>query len=448
MRRGLGSKFRGKVSPALGVGSNVTVTDRHASSDLDALSERFANVRARTERLAEPMSPEDQTVQTMPDVSPAKWHRAHTTWFFETFVLGEFVDSYQPFDDAYCFLFNSYYEAVGERHPRPERGLLTRPGASEVGEYRRSVDARTTQLIESAGDDPALAELIELGANHEEQHQELMLMDFKHVLSVNPTEPCYIDRPHHRSADPGPLGWVDFDGGVVTIGHAGAGFSFDNERPRHDTLLAPYRLADRLVTCGEWRAFIDDGGYERPELWLSDGWHRRLDEGWEAPLYWRRDGDEWRVHTLTGTRAVDEHEPVCHVSFYEADAFASWAEARLSTEAEWEHAVAGLTPAGNTMTEDPLDGTLHPAPAPAGVGLRQMIGDCWEWTGSPYRPYPGYRAPQGAIGEYNGKFMINTMVLKGGCAFTPPDHTRDTYRNFFHPHTRWHLSGVRLAADR
>jgi ergothioneine biosynthesis protein EgtB len=416
------------------------------------LVQRYCDVRARTERIAEPLSPEDQTVQSMPDVSPTKWHSAHVTWFFETFVLGPHAAGYEPFHPRYGFLFNSYYEAIGERHPRPERGLVTRPGVTEIGAYRGEVDRQLRQLLDRA--DGALLDLllplIRLGTHHEEQHQELMLMDIKHVLSRNSLEPAYLPRRHSPQDDPGPAGWVEVEGGVVPIGRPGDadGFGFDNEGPRHDALLHPHRLADRLVTSGEWIDFMADGGYRRPELWLSDGWYARQREDWQAPLYWRPDGDAWSVHTMAGVRPVDPHEPVCHVSFYEADAFATWSGRRLPTEFEWEHAAAGQAVAGNFLASDPLDGSLHPQPAgPGDGGLRQLLGDCWEWTGSPYRPYPGYRPPEGAIGEYNGKFMINTMVLRGGCAFTPGGHTRSTYRNFFHPHTRWHLSGVRLADD-
>ncbi len=400
-------------------------------------------------------------MQSMPDTSPTKWHRAHTTWFFETFVLGPWLPSYEVFDEHFNYLFNSYYEAVGARHPRPERGLVTRPGIAAIAEYRRHVDTALGEVLTRADGAlaPELASLIELGINHEQQHQELLLMDAKHVLANNVYGPGYAPATHRPAGDPGSANWVSSDGGIVDIGlEAGsAGFRFDNEEPRHQTLVGPHRLADRLVTCGEWLDFIADGGYDDPRLWLSDGWYTRGAEGWTAPLYWDRDPDAgWVIHTLQGRRPVDLDEPVCHVSFYEADAFATWAGARLPTEAEWEHAAVTLPHrTGRLLRGSPTGGNvadvapLHPGGAGAEeVGtLRQLVGDCWEWTGSPYRPYPGYRAPDGAIGEYNGKFMINTMVLRGGCAFTPDDHIRPTYRNFFHPHTRWHLSGVRLAAD-
>ena len=418
----------------------------------ETLVQRYCDVRSRTERIAEPLSAEDQTVQSMADVSPTKWHRAHVTWFFETFVLGRHVADYEPFHPRYGFLFNSYYEAIGERHPRSDRGLVTRPGTAEVGRYRGEVDRQLRQLVDRADDAmlDRLGPLIELGMHHEEQHQELMLMDIKHVLSHSSMDPVYLPRRRGVHEDPGNVGWVDVEGGVVPIGRPGdtAGFGFDNEGPRHDALLHPHRLADRLATCGEWIEFMADGGYQRPELWLSDGWSTCEREGWDAPLYWRSDGEAWSVHTLAGVRPIDVHEPVCHVSFYEADAFATWSGLRLPTEFEWEHAAAAQAVAGNFAASDPQEGSLHPLPAgPADGTLRQLFGDCWEWTASSYRPYPRYRPPEGAIGEYNGKFMINTMVLRGGSAFTPAGHTRPTYRNFFHPHTRWHLSGVRLADD-
>jgi ergothioneine biosynthesis protein EgtB len=318
-----------------------------------------------------------------------------------------------------------------------------------VAAYRRSVDDRVTQLLDTCSN-PEMARIAELGCHHEEQHQELILMDVKHLFSRNSMEPVYrASPPSAPRGGPGPMGWVEVPGGIVDIGDATGergGFAFDNERPRHHALLAPFRLADRLVTCDEWLAFIADGGYHRPELWLSDGWYRRLDEAWEAPLYWREGGagEGWRIHTMAGTRPIDPDEPVCHVSFYEADAYATWAGRRLPTEQEWEHAAAGLPVAGNFLST----GLLHPSPAgPPTGGLRQLFGDVWEWTASAYRPYPGFRPAAGAIGEYNGKFMANQHVLRGGCAFTPDGHTRATYRNFFHLHTRWHLSGVRLAEE-
>lgn len=429
--------------------------------DRSALLQRYESVRGHTERLAAPLSPEDQTVQSMPDVSPTKWHRAHVTWFFETFVLADLQPGFAPFQDSYWFLFNSYYEALGPRHARPMRGVISRPGAHEVGDYRSHVDARMADLLDSL-DDGSLAKAaptIELGFHHEQQHQELLLMDIKHVLSLNPLQPVYAGSPAPAAADAGSLGWVEYDGGLVEIGHrsmtghpgAPDDFCFDNELPRHQQWLAPYRLADRLVTNGEWQAFVADGGYQRPELWLSDGWARVTSEGWQAPLYWTETDGAWLEHTLHGTRPVDPSLPVCHVSHYEADAYATWAGKRLPTEAEWEHAaslqdarVGHHAGAANLADVE----TFHPRAAGAPDGtLRQLFGDCWEWTGSAYLPYPGFQPAAGAIGEYNGKFMSSQMVLRGGCALTPPGHVRASYRNFFPPGARWPMTGVRLADD-
>lgn len=455
---------------------------------LGAIAGELATTRAFTEALAQPLSEADQTAQSMPDTSPTKWHRAHTTWFFEAFVLGPLGSGYEPFDPNFSYLFNSYYEAVGDRYPRPRRGMVTRPGVAGIEAYRRSVDQALGELVEACGqgrsdrfDRPTIAALIELGIHHEQQHQELLLMDIKHVLANNLFDTAYRPRAHQPVADPGPLGWVDHPGGLVEVGfdpRRGAdpdwpdghpsnpsgepgpvsSFRFDNEGPCHQALVPPHALADRLITCGEWLAFMADGGYRNPQLWLSDGWYAARERDWTAPEYWAEDDGGWVVHTLNGTRPVDPNEPVCHLSFYEADAFATWAGARLPTEFEWEAATTGpWTPGAFLAPHQPpssstLDASaLHPGSACGGGGsggvVRGLFGDCWEWTGSPYRPYPGYQVPDGAVGEYNGKFMINTMVMRGGCAFTPPGHIRSTYRNFFHPHTRWHLSGVRLARD-
>jgi len=421
-----------------------------ADSDRAPPARRYAETRRRTDALAEPLSAEDQTVQSMPDVSPTKWHRAHTSWFFETFLLAPHLPGYRVFDPAYAYLFNSYYEAVGARHPRPQRGLVSRPGIAEIGRYRAHVDAAMAQLIATL-DPVAWAEaapLIELGLNHEEQHQELILMDIKHVLSLNPLQPAYAAPAAPQAGRNAPPDWVRFAGGLRQIGHDGDGFAFDNEKPRHKVWLEPFRLASRLVTCGEYLAFIDDQGYRRPEFWLSDGWALVQQEGWSAPLYWRPEGESdagWTVFTLAGRRPVDPAEPVCHVSFYEADAFARWSGKRLPTEAEWEVAAleAERSPAANLMDR----GLYHPQPAPAGDGLQQMIGDAWEWTASPYISYPGFRPLAGAVGEYNGKFMSNQMVLRGGAAVTPVGHVRPTYRNFFPPASRWAFGGIRLAED-
>ncbi|WP_432868839.1 ergothioneine biosynthesis protein EgtB [Microbispora rosea] len=432
------------------------MTDTFDPTSLDpaSLLGRYDEVRAYTERLAAPLSPEDQTVQSMPDVSPTKWHRAHVTWFFETFLLAGNEPDFAPFQDQYWFLFNSYYEAIGPRHARPMRGVISRPGAHDVGVYRGNVDDRMRDLLSSL-DENALAKLaptINLGFHHEQQHQELLLMDIKHVLSLNPLQPVYAGRaatPGHA----GPMGWVEYDGGLVEIGHAPSSdgdFSFDNELPRHQQWLGPYRLADRLVTNGEWLEFMEDGGYRRPELWLSDGWGRVNAEGWAAPFYWTEREGVWFEHTLTGTRPVDPSLPVCHVSHYEADAYATWAGKRLPTEAEWEHAARleedTTTPGYAPNLADTE--TWHPRAAGAPNGrLRQLFGDCWEWTSSSYLPYPGFHPGVGAIGEYNGKFMSSQMVLRGGCALTPPGHARASYRNFFPPGARWPVTGVRLADD-
>jgi ergothioneine biosynthesis protein EgtB len=429
-----------------------------ADMPITPVLQRFRDVRARTDRLAAPLGAEDQVVQSMPDTSPTKWHRAHTTWFFAEFVLGADGESGQVWDrPEYRFLYNSYYDAVGARHPRPERGLVTRPSVAEVAEYRAHVDKAVEEMV-TDGVDPATLDTLLLGTHHEEQHQELLLIDIKHVLSMNPAVgPAYAEAVAPPAADPGPAGWVAFAGGVVPVGHDcvdgdAGGFSFDNEGPCHEVRLYDYALADRLVTAGEWCAFIDDGGYRRPELWKSDGWHRAQAESWDAPLYWRRDPDDadrWWIHTLTGLHPLDPHLPVVHVSHYEADAFATWAGARLPTEFEWEHAARGRAVTGVFLDEQDPMFTYHPTAAgPATGALRQLFGDCWEWTSSAYQPYPGFRIADGAIGEYNGKFMSGQQVLRGGGALTPSGHVRATYRNFFHPHTRWHLAGVRLATDR
>jgi ergothioneine biosynthesis protein EgtB len=386
-------------------------------------AERYATVRDGTELLAAPLSAEDQTVQSMPDVSPTKWHRAHTSWFFETFLLAPWLPGYRLFDPAYGVLFNSYYEAVGPRHPRPERGLLSRPGIAEIAAYRAHVDAAMGRLIATlpASSWPTLAPLLELGLNHEEQHQELLLMDIKHVLSRNPLRPAYAAAAPTAVRLAAPLGWVDVAGGLRQIGHDGAGFAFDNEGPRHKVWLEPFRLATRPASNGEYLAFIAAGGYRRPEFWLSEGWALVQQEGWTAPLYWHGEAGARTVFTLAGERPLDPADPVCHVSFYEADAFARWSGRRLPTEAEWEVAsVEGGAPSA---------------------------GDVWEWTASPYVAYPGFRPPEGAIGEYNGKFMSNQMVLRGGAAITPVGHLRATYRNFFPPAARWCCGGIRLAED-
>jgi ergothioneine biosynthesis protein EgtB len=428
---------------------SLTVAQPAPSDDAAAetLRDGFHRVRANSVSLAAPLSAEDQTVQSMPDASPTKWHLAHTTWFFETFILRQYRPGYRVFSDAYGFLFNSYYEALGARHPRPERGLLTRPCADEVAAYRAFVDAAMGALL--AGADTGLwreiTPLVALGIAHEEQHQELLLTDILSVFARNPLRPAY--RPETGSAlsaAPAARDWVAFPGGVCEIGHGGQGFAFDNEGPRHRVYLEPFALASRPVSAGEWLAFMADDGYRRPDLWLADGWAVVQAEGWQAPCYWERtDGGRWAEMSLRGLLPIEESAPVCHVSYYEADAYARWAGKRLPREAEWEVAAAASEPAGNTVGT----GELRPRPAPGGPGLLQLFGDVWEWTASPYAAYPRFRPASGAVGEYNGKFMCNQMVLRGGSCATPDGHLRASYRNFFYPHQRWQFSGVRLACD-
>ena len=408
---------------------------------------RYRTVRARTEALAAPLSPEDQAVQSMPDASPAKWHRAHTTWFFETFVLGPHQPGYRPVEPGYDYLFNSYYEQVGPRHPRAERGLISRPTVAEVGAYRTAVDHALGSFIDGTARErwEDVGPLIELGIHHEQQHQELLLMDIKHVLSRNPLHPAYADAADLTlPGDAVPISWIEVAGGIEQVGHPGGGFAFDNEGPRHDTLLRPFRIADRLVSNGDWLAFMADGGYERPELWLSDGWATVQQEGWRAPLYWEPDCDGWAEFTLHGLRPVDPVDPVVHVSYLEADAYATWAGARLPTEFEWEVA-ARCTAVGAAASHHELH--LHPTGRGASAGLGQAATEVWEWTASSYLPYPGFQPPPGAVGEYNGKFMCGQMVLRGGACITPPGHARPSYRNFFPPAARWAFAGLRLATD-
>ena len=420
----------------------------HSAPNSCSLSARFGRVRSATRRLAEPLEIEDYQLQSMPDASPVKWHLAHTSWFFETFLLAPNLPNYRPFHPDYCYLFNSYYEAVGSRHPRPHRGLLSRPTVREVAAYRAHVDEAMTNWLDRAGRAlPAdAAALVEIGLQHEQQHQELILTDLKHGFSVNPLLPTYAMAQADPGHPPHALNWVEFDGGLTDIGFDRAGFAFDNETPRHTVFLRPFRLASRPTTVGEYREFIADGGYRRADLWLSDGWAARTRHDWQSPLYWLNGDRAGSAFTLAGPRTLNPDEPVTHLSFYEADAFARWADARLPTEHEWERAAAGLDPTAGRFADD---GSFHPRPAgrPGSTGLAQMFGDCWEWTASPYTAYPGYRPAAGAIGEYNGKFMCNQMVLRGGSCATPRGHVRETYRNFFPPEARWQFSGIRLARD-
>ena len=404
-----------------------------------SLLQRYQRVRALSEKLCEPLATEDYVIQTMADISPPKWNLAHTSWFFETFLLKPSLPGYREFHPLFNYLFNSYYEAVGERHPRPERGMLSRPTVEEVFAYRRHVDEGMTRLLER-GEAAGLHALIELGLNHEQQHQELLVTDFKHILARNPLEPVYRSRTARNQTAP-PLEWIDFEGGVRGMGCTGGAFHFDNEAPRHDTLLRPFRIASRLITNGEYLEFIEDGGYRQPRWWLSLGWAQVLEHGWEAPLYWRKVNGRWLNFTLSGLRPVEADEPVCHVSYFEADAYAVWRGTRLPSEAEWETAAAGMAVEGNLLDEE----TFHPVAGSVKSGLTQLFGDVWEWTSSPYTAYPGYRPPEGAVGEYNGKFMCNQYVLRGGSCATPAEHVRPTYRNFFPPDARWQFSGIRLA---
>lgn len=416
---------------------------------------RLQAVRNETMALAEGLSDADATAQSMEDASPAKWHLGHTSWFFEALVLQPGLPGYEIFNDRYAFLFNSYYDSVGPRQPRPKRGLLTRPPLTDVIEYRRHVDAGLDALLSSGQADDEMLRTIELGMHHEQQHQELLLTDILHLFAQNPLQPTY--RPSEPLAagggDAPALSWIAFDGGIkktganafndIPVGGDGHGFAFDCETPRHDALVQPFRLASRAVTNGEWIDFISDGGYGEPLLWLSDGWAAVQREGWSAPLYWEmRDGDWWTM-TLKGPQPVDPAAPACHISLFEADAYARWAGKRLPTEFEWEAAAEGLPIDGNIASSR----RLRPAPAAEGDGLQQMYGDVWEWTASSYAPYPGFRATDGAGGEYNGKFMSGQNVLRGGSCATPEGHVRATYRNFFYPHQRWQFTGLRLAED-
>ena len=416
------------------------------------LAQAFAAVRSTTSALAAPLSAEDQMVQSCAEASPVKWHLAHTTWFFETFVLREFLRDYRPSHPEFLWLFNSYYKTLGKHPEKKLRASFSRPSLTEVQDYRHEVEQAVSRLLENGASGDALTR-IELGMHHEQQHQELIATDIKHAFWTNPLQPAYLppaDATGERNeCAGGRTGFKDYSGGVAPIGSTGAGFCFDNEMNRHDVLLAPYRLGRRLVTCSEYLAFIEDGGYSRPELWLSDGWDAIEAQQWRAPLYWQQDEDgAWHVFTLRGNVALQSmlESPVCHVSYYEADAYARWAGFRLPTEFEWEHAASGLPVTGNFLE----DGTLHPQCVRALTDARaqqQMFGDVWEWTQSAYTAYPGYRPAGGTLGEYNGKFMSSQVVLRGGSAVTPLTHIRASYRNFFSPGTRWQFSGIRVAAD-
>ena len=414
--------------------------------DVRSWIDRYQTTRDFSTTLAAPLSPEDCALQSMPDASPVKWHLAHTSWFFETFVLRRHPD-YRCFDDRFTWLFNSYYNAVGEPFPRPKRGLISRPGLQATLEYRQHVDHQMTSRLESSDLlDDEMVRILQIGLHHEQQHQELMLTDLKHLLSCNPLHPVYRPGRLPEVTDNTGSAWVDFDAGLVEIGHQGPGFHFDNERPRHQVFLESFRMSDRLVTCGEFAGFIEDGGYRRPELWLSLGWNHVTEAGWTAPLYWTREDDLWFEFTLAGRQPLHPDLPVCHVSFFEADAYARWAGARLPLESEWETA-AGNTPVAGNFVDTPArsDDPLHPGgPRSVESAIGNLYGDVWEWTSSPYTPFPGYQPPDGALGEYNGKFMCNQYVLRGGSCATHSTHIRKTYRNFFPPEARWQFSGIRV----
>ena len=413
----------------------------------ETLVRRYHQVRQFTESLCQPLVTEDYVIQAMPDVSPPKWHLAHTSWFFETFILASALPGYRSPHASYAYLFNSYYVAAGERYGRPKRGLLSRPTVEEVYRYRAHVDQYMTAFLEDL-DDEALdtwAPVVELGLHHEQQHQELLMTDLKYNFACNPLRPVYVSADFPRQAQVvSALQWVSFPEGVNWIGHDGQGFAFDNESPRHRSFVEPFQLGSRLVTNGEYWAFMADGGYERPELWLSMGWDTVQREGWQAPLYWEQQQGAWWMMTLAGMQPMRSAEPVCHVSYYEADAYARWAEARLPSEIEWEVAATPLTIRGNFVEQQ----FFHPvplSPPAAAVPLAQMYGDVWEWTQSHYSPYPGYTTAPGALGEYNGKFMANQFVLRGGSCMTSVSHIRPTYRNFFPADARWQFMGIRLA---
>jgi ergothioneine biosynthesis protein EgtB len=406
----------------------------------ELLADDYRAVRALTENLCAPLQIDDYQLQSIIETSPPKWHIAHVSWFFEAFVLTHFDPGYRPFHPRFAYLFNSYYETAGPMQPRPQRSLLSRPTVEDIYRYRAYVDNHMLALIDRIDDAhwPEFVFRATLGLNHEQQHQELLLMDIKHNFSVNPLKPAYRDDLPEADSLPFEMHWLERSGGIAHIGHEGDGFCFDNETPRHEVLLQPHRIADRTVTNAEYLAFIDDGGYHRSELWLADGWYLIRQQQWTHPLYWQRFDDEWHTFTLGGLRILDPDEPVCHVSFYEADAYARWAGKRLPTEAELE----------TVLTEQPLRGNLLDSGLlQPRAGSGQWYGNVWEWTASAYAPYPGFRPLEGSMGEYNGKFMCNQMTLRGGCCVTPAGHIRASYRNFFYPRDRWPFTGIRLAED-
>jgi ergothioneine biosynthesis protein EgtB len=430
--------------------TNTKTSENNKILTQESLIEFYKTVREFSHTLAEPLEIEDYVVQSMPDVSPTKWHLAHTSWFFETFVLSKAIREYRSPNPQYAYLFNSYYILAGERHLRPKRGFISRPTVGETYSYRNHVDESMLQFMHSANKKEwkELSAVIEIGIHHEQQHQELIVTDIKHVLSENPLNPQYVSKqkPDRTTDKPQELKWVSFEGGVRNIGNEGEGFGYDNEYPLHKVYVNPYKLGSRLVTNTQYMEFIEDGGYETPEIWLSEGWATVETNDWKAPLYWQKINGEWMQFTLTGLRKVEPNEPLTHVSYFEADSYARWAGSRLPTEAEWEVAAASVPIEGNFV--DNMN--FHPAPldkSSNGQPLKQMFGDVWEWTQSAYSAYPGYKAPPGALGEYNGKFMCNQMVLKGGSCATSKSHIRKTYRNFFPTDARWQFMGIRLAKD-
>ena len=427
---------------------NLEVPQAMNAVRASGLAKRFQSVRAFTLKLCEPLKTEDFVIQSMPDASPAKWHLAHTTWFFETFALAPFFPGYKSPNPEYNFLFNSYYNTIGPFHPRSQRGMLSRPTVREILKYRSEIDFKIAELLDLCDEQlfEKIRPILTLGIHHEQQHQELILTDIKHLLSQNPSRPVYKSRDFAKAHTVAPLKWTEFDGGIYALGHEGAGFSFDNEQPRHRVLLESFSIASRPVTNGEYLEFILDSGYQRHNLWLSQGWSIVQERGWIAPLYWEKSSDSWQQMSMAGMHKIKPDDPVCHVSLFEADAFARWRGARLPSEQEWEIAAEGMPVSGNFAEEE----VFHPQSSPThdgGAKLTQMFGDVWEWTQSPYSPYPGYRTPVGAIGEYNGKFMCNQFVLRGGSCATPQSHIRSTYRNFFPADARWQFMGIRLARE-
>jgi len=423
---------------------NRDLVDRNYNKE--ALKERFISVRKFTEDLCQSLIAEDYVIQSMPDASPVKWHLAHTTWFFETFIINQYIKNYAFYDSTFNFLFNSYYVLAGERFTRAKRGMLSRPGVEEVYKFRQDINEKIINLIETMDSlkSDEINFLIDLGLNHEQQHQELILTDIKHLFSLNPLKPMYSEKKRVDANEVGSLNWISFPEGIYETGNRSKEFVFDNETPRHKTFISAFSLADRLITNKEYLNFIEEGGYHRPELWLSDGWTTVENEKWTSPIYWEKTDNEWWAFTLNGFNKIIPDEPVCHISLYEADAYARWAGTRLPTEEEWEAAASNKVIKGNFAENS----YYHPIPLLENAnGLKQLFGDVWEWTRSSYSPYPGYKTLPGALGEYNGKFMSGQIVLRGGSCATPVSHIRSTYRNFFPPNARWQFMGMRLAKE-